>query len=154
MVEVILRKDVADLGSAGDMVRVAPGYARNYLIPQGVALLATAGNQRAIEAERRRIERARARRVRNAMQIAKELDGQSVTFTRRAGEGGRLFGSVTAADIVGALEERGLRVERRMLQLEDPVKEVGEHDVPVRVPPDVEAVLRVRVVAEEAEEQM
>ena len=109
MVEVILRKDVADLGLAGEMVNVRPGYARNYLIPQGIALVATEGNRRRFEEERRQIEQSAEREREAAQQLAGELEGREVSFVRRASEGGRLFGSVTAADIADELEKEGRR---------------------------------------------
>ena len=149
MVEVILRKDVADLGLAGEMVNVRPGYARNYLIPQGIALAATEGNRRRFEEERRQVEQS-AERVREAAQeLAGELEGREVGFVRRASESGRLFGSVTAADIADELEKEGVAVDRRTIRLEDPIKDLGEHEVPVRVHMDIEPTLKVSVVAEE-----
>lgn len=149
MVEVILRRDVADLGLAGEMVNVRPGYARNYLIPQGIALAATEGNRRRFEEERRQIEQS-AERVREAAQeLAGELEGREVSFVRRASESGRLFGSVTAADIADELEKEGVAVDRRAIRLEDPIKDLGEHEVPVRVHMDIEPTLKVSVVAEE-----
>ncbi|MDE2721445.1 50S ribosomal protein L9 [Candidatus Palauibacter polyketidifaciens] len=149
MVEVILRKDVADLGLAGEMVNVRPGYARNYLIPQGIALAATEGNRRRFEEERRQIEQSAEREREAAQELAGELEGRAVSFVRRASEGGRLFGSVTAADIADELEKEGVAVDRRAIRLEDPIKDLGEHEVPVRVHMDIEPTLKVSVVAEE-----
>ncbi|MFV1986607.1 MAG: 50S ribosomal protein L9 [Gemmatimonadota bacterium] len=149
MVEVILRKDVVDLGHAGELVQVRPGYARNYLIPQGMALLATDGNRRRFEEERREVEQAADRERDTARALAVQIEEQSLTFNMRAGDGGRLFGSVTAADIVERLEEAGLSIDRRMIQLDDPIKELGAFDVPVRVHADVQPALKVWVVAEE-----
>ena len=149
MVEVILRKDVADLGLAGDMVNVRPGYARNYLVPQGIALEATEGNRRRFEEERRQIEQS-AERVREAArQLAGELENRELSFVRRASEGGRLFGSVTAADVADELEREGVSVDRRAIRLDDPIKALGEHAVPVRLHVDVEPTLKVTVFAEE-----
>ncbi|MCY3600466.1 MAG: 50S ribosomal protein L9 [Gemmatimonadetes bacterium] len=147
MVEVILRKDVADLGLAGEMVTVRPGYARNYLIPQGIALAATEGNRRRFEEERRQIEQSAEREREAARELAGELEGRAVSFVRRASEGGRLFGSVTAGDIADELEKEGVAVDRRAIRLDDPIKDLGEHDVPVRVHVDVEPKLKVSVVA-------
>ena len=149
MVEVILRKDVADLGRAGELVRVKPGYARNYLIPQGIALLATEGNRRRFEEERRQVEQSAAREREQAAALAGELEGQSLTFTVRAGEEGRLFGSVTVADIAEALEQDGVSIDRRLIRLDSPIKELGVYDVPVRLHAEVEPALKVWVVAEE-----
>lgn len=149
MVEVILRKDVADLGLAGEMVNVRPGYARNYLIPQGIALVATEGNRRRFEEERRQVEQSAEREREAAQELAGELEGREVSFVRRASESGRLFGSVTAADIADELEKEGVAVDRRAIRLEDPIKDLGEHEVPVRVHMDIMPTLKVSVVAEE-----
>ena len=149
MVEVILRKDIADLGQAGEMVNVRPGYARNYLIPQGIALAATEGNRRRFEEERRQIEQSAAREREAARELAAELEGLSLTFQRRAGEGGRLFGSVTAVDIAEALEASDVRLDRRVIVLDEPIKNLGVYDVALRIHADVEPALKVWVVAEE-----
>jgi large subunit ribosomal protein L9 len=149
MVQVILKKDVADLGHAGDLVTVKPGYARNYLIPQGMAFLATEGNLRRFEEERRQIEQAAERDRENASEMAGRLEGQSLTFKVRAGEEGRLFGSVTSADIADSLAAEGLDVDRRIIRLEDPIKELGVYDVTIRLHADVEPTIKVWVVAEE-----
>ncbi|MDX1395091.1 MAG: 50S ribosomal protein L9 [Gemmatimonadota bacterium] len=149
MVEVILRKDVVDLGHAGEMVAVKPGYARNYLIPQGLALLATDGNRRRFEEERRQIEQASAREREAAQSLAIRLEEQSLTFKVRAGEEGKLFGSVTAADIAERLGEAGLEVDRRVIRLDEPIKELGVYDVPIRLHADVQPEIKVWVVAEE-----
>ena len=148
MVEVILRRDVADLGLAGEMVNVRPGYARNYLIPQGIALEATQGNRRRFEEERRRIEESAERQREAAQQLAGELEGRALSFVRRASEGGRLFGSVTAGDIADELARDGVSVDRRTIRLDDPIKDLGDYDVPVRVHVDIEPELKVSVVAE------
>lgn len=149
MVEVILRKDVADLGHAGDMVDVKPGYARNYLLPQGLALRATEGNQTRFEEERRQIEQAAERERERAQETAKSLADRSLTFNRRAGEEGRLFGSVTSTDIAEALEAEGLEIDRRLIRLEEPIKELGVFTVAIRLHADVEPEIKVWVVAEE-----
>ena len=149
MVEVILRKDVADLGRAGELVNVRPGYARNYLIPHGIALAATEGNRRRFEEERRQVEQSAAREREMAAQMATELEGLSVTFVRRAGEGGRLFGSVTAADIAEELEGAGVSLDRRAIVLEEPIKDLGVYDVSLRIHAEVEPALKVWVIAEE-----
>lgn len=149
MVEVILRRDVADLGLAGELVNVRPGYARNYLVPQGIALVATEGNRRRFEEERRQVEQSAEREREAAQQLAAELEGRAVQFVRRASEGGRLFGSVTAADIADELEKEGVSVDRRLIRLDDPIKDLGVHAVPVRVHVAVEPALKVSVVTEE-----
>ena len=149
MVEVILKKDVVDLGHAGELVNVRPGYARNYLIPQGLALLATEGNRRRFEEERRQIEQSAEREREAARALAERIEEQSLTFNVRAGDEGRLFGSVTSADIAERLEEAGFAVDRRLIRLEEPIKELGVYDVPVRLHADVQPEVKVWVVAEE-----
>lgn len=149
MTEVILQEDVDDLGTAGDVVEVAPGYARNYLLPQGFALPATEGNLKRIHEERRREERA-AKRVREkAESLASELSGRSITFHKRAGEGGKLFGSVTTEDLVRQLADEGVEVERSRVLLDEPIKELGVYSVGVDLHEDVRPELKVWVVAEE-----
>jgi len=149
MVEVILRKDITDLGLAGEMVRVKPGHARNYLIPQGLALLATDGNRRRFEEERRHVEQAAERERLTARELATSIEGQSLTFTVRAGAEGKLFGSVTAVDIAEALQGQGVTVDRRVIRLDEPIKELGVYAVAVRLHADVQPEIKVWVVAEE-----
>jgi large subunit ribosomal protein L9 len=148
MIEVILREDVASLGRAGEMVRVKPGYARNYLLPQGLAYEATEGNKKRIAAETRaRGARLQAEKV-DAEKTAAALGAVAVTLTGKAGEEGKLFGSITAQDIADALGRAGHTVDRRRIELEHPIKTLGEHTVAVRVHPEVHAEVRVSVVAE------
>ncbi len=146
MTEVILREDVRFLGKAGEMVRVKPGYARNYLLPQGLAYEATAGNKKRIEAE------TKARSVRlsaekeGAEAQAAGINAIDLTIEGKAGEGDRLFGSITAQDLAAALAEKGVEVDRRKIELDHPIKTVGEHTVPIRLHPEVTADLKVKVV--------
>jgi large subunit ribosomal protein L9 len=148
MMEVILREDVKSLGKAGEMVRVKPGYARNYLLPHGLAFEATEGNKKRIAAETRaRNTRSQAERV-EAERAAAELSAVSVTLTGKAGEEGKLFGSITAQDIAAALAAQGHQVDRRRIELEHPIKTLGQHAVGVRLHPEVHAEVRVSVVAE------
>ncbi len=146
--EVILRQDVASLGKAGDLVKVKPGYARNYLLPHGLAYEATAGNKQRIAAE----SKARAARTaadrQEAVAQAARLNGVSLTLSRKAGEGDRLFGSITAQDVADALAAQGQTVDKRRIELEHPIKTVGQHAVPVRLHHDVTAEVRLTVVAE------
>jgi large subunit ribosomal protein L9 len=148
MIEVILREDIKTLGKAGEMVRVKPGYARNYLLPHGLAYEATEGNRKRIEAE------TKARGARNtaekteAEKAAAKLAAVSLTIPGKAGEEGKLFGSVTAQDVADALGRQGHTVERRRIELEHPIKSLGEHLVTVRLHPEVHAEVRVSVVAE------
>ena len=148
MIEVILREDVRTLGRAGEMVRVKPGYARNYLLPKGLAYEATEGNKKRIAAETRaRTSRNEAERT-EAQRVAATLAGVMLKLSGKAGEEGKLFGSITSQDIADALERQGHVVDKRRIELEHPIKTVGEHGVTVRLHPEVNAELRVSVVAE------
>lgn len=149
MVQVILRKDVDDLGEAGEVVDVKPGYARNYLIPHGFAFQATDSNLRRLEEERRHERQAVARERDQAAEKAAELEGLSVTLTVNAGEEGRLFGSVTSADIADALAAEGIQVDRRLIELAEPIKQLGVYRVPVKLHAEVRPELKVWVVAKE-----
>jgi large subunit ribosomal protein L9 len=146
-VQVILREDVASLGHAGDLVRVKPGFARNYLIPQGKAIAATEASKRELEHQQRVIAE-KVRRERDLLEAErKKYDGVVVEITAQAGEEGKLFGSVTSAQIADTLAERGLELDRRRIDLADPIKSLGEHDVVVRLHRDVTATLKVKVIA-------
>lgn len=146
-VQVILREDVASLGHAGDLVQVKPGFARNFLIPQGKAIVATEASKRELEHQKRVIAE-RVRREREVLEgERKKFDGVVVEITAQAGEEGKLFGSVTAAQIADTLIERGLEVDRRRIELADPIKALGEHDVVLRLHRDVVATLKVKVIA-------
>jgi large subunit ribosomal protein L9 len=148
MIEVILREDVRSLGRAGELVRVKPGFARNYLLPQGLAYEATEGNKKRIAAEgKARAIRGQAERV-EAERVASTLSGVTLTLSGKAGEEGKLFGSITSQDIADALARQGHTVDRRRIELEHPIKTLGSHTVSVRVHPEVHAELRVSVVAE------
>jgi large subunit ribosomal protein L9 len=148
MIEVILREDVKTLGQAGEMVRVKPGYARNYLLPQGLAYEATEGNKKRIAAETRaRASRNQAERT-EAERLATTLSGVQLNLRGKAGEEGKLFGSITSQDVADALAREGHIVDKRRIELEHPIKTVGEHAVRVRLHPEVHAELRVSVVAE------
>jgi large subunit ribosomal protein L9 len=148
MMEVILREDVDKLGKAGALVRVKPGYARNFLLPRGLAYEATAGNKQRIAAETR-ARAARAAEDRSAATaLAEQLAAVAVTIPAKAGEGEKLFGSVTAQDIAAALERAGHPIDKRKLELPHPIKQLGEHRVAVRLHPEVEAAVRVTVVPE------
>jgi large subunit ribosomal protein L9 len=148
MIEVILREDIKTLGRAGDLVRVKPGYARNYLLPQGLAYEATEGNRKRIAAETRvRAARNEAEQA-DAERAAATLSQLTLTLSRKAGEEGKLFGSITSQDIADELGRLGHSIERRRIELEHPIKATGTHTVSVRLHPEVHADLRVSVVAE------
>lgn len=146
--EVILREDVKSLGKAGELVKVKPGYARNFLLPKGLAYEATDGNRKRILAESK-ARTARAAEERGAAEaVASTLNAVSITLSRKAGEGDRLFGSITAQDIAEALAAQGHEIDKRKIDLEHPIKTVGQHAVPVRLHHEVRAEVRLTVVAE------
>lgn len=149
MVEVILREDVENLGKVGDVVDVKPGFARNYLVPQGKAYEATAGNKRRLTEDRQRHERVAQRARTDADKLAAELEGRSITFAVRSGEGGRLFGSVTNSDIAEKLAAEGVTIDRHAIRLEEPLKQLGAYTVAVHLHADVRPEIKVWVVSEE-----
>jgi large subunit ribosomal protein L9 len=146
--EVILREHVENLGRRGEIVKVADGYARNFLLPRKLALLATAGNKKQIERERAKFDAKEADERRAAEAIAARMAGVEVVITRRVGETEALYGSVTTADIADALAAQGLDVDRRKIQLPEPIKKLGEADVPVKLHREVTVAVKVRVAAE------
>jgi large subunit ribosomal protein L9 len=147
--EVILTEDVPKLGRAGQVVRVKPGFARNYLIPEGKALLATSGRVAEVEHKRRIIEERQKKLVAEFATVKQGVEGVALEFRVQAGEEGKLFGSVTAADIAAKLAEAGFEVDRRRLGLDEPIKQLGEYEVPLRLHADVVAQLKVTVAAAE-----
>ena len=148
--EVILLEKIRNLGGLGDRVRVRPGYARNYLLPQGKAVPATPENVAEFEARRRELEEAAARALAEAEARREALAGQVIEIAARVGGEGKLFGSVGAPDIVEAAEARGLKLERREIRLpQGPLRQVGEHEVEIQLHPDVETTIVVRIVPEE-----
>jgi large subunit ribosomal protein L9 len=144
--EVILRQDVSDLGKAGQIVKVKAGYGRNYLIPQGLAYEATAGNKARVEAEARRRKEMLVRQEGDAAEVAARLAAIDLTFQVQAGEGDKLFGSVTSADIAARLAEMGHVIDKRIIELPEPIKMVGVYKVPIRLHPAVRPEVRVWVV--------
>lgn len=144
--EVILKEDVPKLGHRGDVVKVAEGYGRNYLLPRKLAIEATKANKAVIEQMKQAAVRRSAVEKADAEALSHQLDGVSVSFQRKAGEKDHLFGSVTSADIADALSSKGFNIDRRKIQLHDPLKNLGEFDVPVRLHRDVTS--RVKVVIE------
>jgi large subunit ribosomal protein L9 len=146
--EVILREHVDNLGRRGELVKVADGYARNYLLPRKLALLATEGNKKQIERERAKLDVKDAEENKIAEALAERLGGVEIVIARKVGETKALYGSVTTADIAEGLASKGFDIERRTLQLAEPIKQLGEFDVPVRLNRDVTARVKVKVVAE------
>ena len=146
--KIVLRDDVENLGRKGDVVDVADGYARNYLVPRGLAMKDTKGVVAQAEAMRRNRAAKEARDVEAAQTQAARLEGARIEIAARAGEGGKLFGSVTASDVAEAIQaQRGVEVDRRRVSLDEPVKELSELDVTVKLHTDVEATVTVVVVA-------
>jgi large subunit ribosomal protein L9 len=144
--DVILQQAVEKLGQPGDVVKVSPGYARNYLIPRGIALAATPGNKKRIEQQRQRLEAAESSRRETAAELAQRVEQVSLTFSARVGEEGKLFGSVTAADIVQQLESQGYHIEKRQVDLHEPIKALGVYRVPIRLHADVKPEIKVWVI--------
>jgi len=149
--EVILKEDVAKLGTRGDVVKVAEGYGRNYLLPRKLAIEASKGNKAVIEQMKAASVRRSAKEKAQAEELSKQFDGLSVSFERKAGEQDHLFGSVTSGDIADALAKKGFDVDRRKIQLHEPLKTVGEFAVPVKLHKDVTAHLKVVIEKEAAE---
>ncbi|HEY0840748.1 MAG TPA: 50S ribosomal protein L9 [Vulgatibacter sp.] len=147
--KVILRETIPNLGSAGDVVEVRAGYGRNFLIPKKKAVLATEGNVRRIEHEKRVALAHQAKVKAGATELAKRLAAVEITIARRVGEQDKLFGSVTAIDIAEQLEPMNLGIERRQIHLEEPIKTLGTFEVPVRLHTEVSQPIKVVVVAQE-----
>jgi len=150
--EVILKEDVPKLGSRGDVVKVAEGYGRNFLLPRKLAIEANSANKAVIEQMKAASVRRSAKEKIQAEELAKQFEGLSVSFTRRSGENDQLFGSVTPGDIAEALEKKGQTVDRRKIQLHDPLKSLGEFTVPIKLHKDVTAHLKVVIEKEPATE--
>lgn len=144
--EVILRQAVENLGKPGDVVKVSNGYARNFLLPRGVAYEATPGNLKRIAQEKERLEAAENERRAAAQALAERLEQVSLTFSARVGEEGKLFGSVTAADIVQQLESQGFEIEKRQIDLHEPLRTLGVFRVPVRLHAEVKPEIKVWVI--------
>lgn len=149
--EVILREDVQKLGHRGDVVKVADGYGRNYLLPRKLAMEATASNKAVIEQMKQAAVRRSAIERADSEALGKQLETVKLTFQRKAGEKDHLFGSVTSSDIADALEQKGFNIERRKIQLSEPLKSLGEFEVPVRLHRDVTSTIKVTVEKEAAE---
>jgi len=146
-IQVILREDVPTLGKSGEVVRVKPGYARNYLIPRDLAVLATTKNISRIEHEKARITALKAKTVKETQSLADKLGSVSVTIQKPVGAEDKLFGSVTAKEIEAALGLEGIRIDKKKIALAEPIKTLGVHEVPIKLGNDVTATLKVWVVA-------
>ena len=146
--KVILLSDLHHVGHRGDVITAKPGYARNYLIPEGLAVQATHGNVKWFEAQRKKIDERSAHERQSATEVAMRLDGTEISVRKRAGESQTLYGSVTATEIATALAEKGFEVDRRRIDLEGGIKTLGDHEVRIRLHSDVVAAVKVTVVAE------
>jgi large subunit ribosomal protein L9 len=144
--EVILRQDVEKLGSRGQVVKVASGYARNFLLPNKIAVAATEANRKIVEQERLAHVRKEAKQKGEAEDLAKLVNGVSLTIIQKAGENDQLFGSVTSKDIVEALAAQHFEIDRRKIHLDEPIKQLGEYKIPVRLYKDVTAEISVSVI--------
>lgn len=147
--QVILKEKLEKLGEPGDVVTVKPGFARNYLLPRGLAYAATKGNLKRMEQERDALLRRTGEELAAAQERAGVLEGTSVTFTARAGDEGKLFGSITSSDIAEKLAEQGIEIDRRDIELEEPLKALGVFSVPVRLHADVKPEVKVWVIKED-----
>lgn len=150
--EIILREDIPKLGNKGEIVRVKDGYARNYLLPRRLAILSTPGTRKQVDDMRASAERKAARDKGAAEELAAQLNALELVFTKRSGDQGQLFGSVTSSDVAEIVAEKGFTIDRRRLELSEPIKKTGEFIVPIRLHRDVIAELRVQVVSDRAEE--
>jgi large subunit ribosomal protein L9 len=151
--EIILKEDIANLGFRGEVVKVADGYARNYLLPRKLAMQATETNKAVIEQMKSSAARRSASEKSKAEEFAARLNAVALTFTRKVGDAGHLFGSVTSADIAAELAAQGIEVDRRKIQLGDPLKTIGEFTVAIRLHREVTAHLKVKVRGDEHEEK-
>src|SRR6516162_5317063 len=149
--EVILKEDVPKLGHRGDVIKVAEGYGRNYLLPRKLAIEATQANKAVIEQMKQAAVRRSAVEKADSEALAKQLEGVSLVFQRKAGEKDHLFGSVTSSDIAEALEHKGFNIDRRKIQLSEPFKSLGNFEVPIRLHRDVTSSIKVTVEKEAAE---
>ena len=145
--KLILQENIEHLGQIGDIVKVAPGYARNYLLPKGFAIEATEKNAKALEHAKRQLAYKKNKTLEAAKQLVAKLEALSINLTHQAGEEGKLFGSVTNMEIAAFLKENGIEVDRKKIALTEPIKQLGEYSVLVKVHPEVTATLKVQVSA-------
>ncbi len=150
--EVILKEDVAKLGSRGDVIKVAEGYGRNFLLPKKLAIEATPANRAVIEQMKAASVRRQAREKGDAESLGKQLAGVELGFTRKSGEHDQLFGSVTSADIARELEHKGFSIDRRKIQLDEPLKAIGDFNVPIKLHKDVVVPVKVTIQKEAGSE--
>lgn len=149
---IILRQDVDELGLEGDIVDVTKGYGRNYLIPKGMGLEASPQNIKTLELQSKKIEVRRVKAREAAEKIKQKVEGTVLTFSQKSGEEGKLYGSVTSMDIASGLEKQDIVIDRRKILLEKPIKSLGEFEVPVKIYPEITALIRVVVESSEEKE--
>jgi large subunit ribosomal protein L9 len=147
--EVILKEDIVNLGKIGEVVRVRDGFARNYLLPRGLVLLANKKNLKVFEHQKKVVGDQKQKIMRDAQAVGDQLTGVSLTIAMRSGEEGRLFGSVTNMQIEKALKAKGLNVDRRKIHLDEPIKNLGDYEIPIRLSADLTVPLKLSVVSEE-----
>jgi len=146
--EVILKESIKSLGSAGDIVNVADGYARNYLIPQGKAVIATTKNVKQLERQQESIRKRAAQLKADLEALAAQLNKLELEIPVKVGESGKLYGSVTSMDIARAISDKGYDVDRKKIQLDEPIKELGEYSILIKLAPEIEATIKLKVVAQ------
>lgn len=144
--KVILKKQMENLGDAGDIVKVADGYARNYLVPRGLAIKATPKNIKLASKIREAEEKRRAAELKEAEMIGKQIEKTSLTFERQADENGHLYGSVSRTDIVNALKEQGLEIEKQNVKIEEHIKAIGDYEIPVTLKQNINVGLKIKVI--------
>jgi len=142
-----LNENIETLGHIGDIVKVAPGYARNYLLPQKLAVAATAGNAKALEHAKRQLAYKKNKALETSKNLAEKLGSLAINLIHQAGEEGKLFGSVTNMEIAAFLKDKGFDIDRKKIVLADPIKHIGEYSIPVKIHPEVSATLKVTVSA-------
>jgi len=146
--EVILKESIKSLGSAGDIVNVADGYARNYLIPQGKAVIATSKNIKQLERQQEAIRKKAAQLKADLEALAAQLNKLEIEVPVKVGESGKLYGSVTSMDIAKAISDKGYSVDRKKIQLDEPIKELGEYSILIKLAPEVDATIKLNVIAQ------
>ncbi len=151
--EIILNQDLDELGLEGDIINVANGYARNFLIPKGIGLEASPQNRKALELRRKKIELKRLKAKEEAEKLKEVLEKVDITFSHKAGEEGKLYGSVTNTDIASELEKQDFIIDRRKILLEKPIKSLGEYEVQIKIYPEVTGSIKVTVIPEQGKEE-
>lgn len=147
--KLILKENVEFLGQTGDIVKVAPGYGRNYLLPRGLAILATEKNAKALEHAKRQLAYKKNKELESAKLLSGKLEALKIELKHQSGEEGKLFGSVTNIDIANFIKENGFDIDRKKIVLAEPIKQLGDYEVPVKIHPEVVATLKVKVEASE-----